>query len=569
MGGKEIQEKGLSPRLESWKEIAAYIHRDIRTSQRWEKELGLPVHRLTNHANSRVFAYKDEIDRWLESETRRGLLAAEDKESRKLGKRWFYTTVLFILMLGVIALYWTTSGNRSRLRKLGEDVVVLPRTSAINYLKLAWTGNQFGVVWKDSHEGEDALYFKIITATGRPLSPDIRLSEIGQKIMDKPSIVWNNDEKSFAVVYQAGNPADLYFVKIDESWKITQFPTPITHDPFDSGGPDMAWTGNGYALIWSNFQHSLQFAMLRPDGTPAMESVTIDGGYDPRYPSLAWNGVTRECAVAWNADVDGKREIYVALLDAQGRVKKKKRVSSYPGWKEWPAITWAGKEYGLVWRDQSTGFWEIFFARIDEAGNILDPGPVPISARRNDCQNAAIVWSGDEYGVAYSAALSTESWASAFIRLDARGRKIGKELVFSEPSSWAPAPALVWGSGFYGTAWISGADQDRAISFNRLSANGAVNLGPVIKFAPEIVKTAGPDGMATVTPEEMDRGSYDPEEGKIELKADEGPYPVGSHNVSLFVRDPQGKTAMARVTLIVRPFLASPSSRPKAEGHSS
>ena len=31
--------------LDSWKEIAAYLRRDIRTVQRWEKQEGLPVHR--------------------------------------------------------------------------------------------------------------------------------------------------------------------------------------------------------------------------------------------------------------------------------------------------------------------------------------------------------------------------------------------------------------------------------------------------------------------------------------------------------------------------------------------
>jgi hypothetical protein len=30
-------------RLDSWKEIAAHLKRDVRTVQRWEKEHGLPV----------------------------------------------------------------------------------------------------------------------------------------------------------------------------------------------------------------------------------------------------------------------------------------------------------------------------------------------------------------------------------------------------------------------------------------------------------------------------------------------------------------------------------------------
>jgi TolB-like protein len=51
--------------LYSWKEIAVYLKRTIKTCRRWEKELGLPVHRLEDSAHARVFAYRDEIDGWL------------------------------------------------------------------------------------------------------------------------------------------------------------------------------------------------------------------------------------------------------------------------------------------------------------------------------------------------------------------------------------------------------------------------------------------------------------------------------------------------------------------------
>lgn len=53
-------------RLDSWKEIAAHMGRDVRTVLRWEKERGLPVHRVPgNRARQPVFAYKAELDEWL------------------------------------------------------------------------------------------------------------------------------------------------------------------------------------------------------------------------------------------------------------------------------------------------------------------------------------------------------------------------------------------------------------------------------------------------------------------------------------------------------------------------
>ena len=49
----------------SWKEIALYLGRGVRTVQRWEAELQLPVHRFGRSERSPVFAFKAELDSWL------------------------------------------------------------------------------------------------------------------------------------------------------------------------------------------------------------------------------------------------------------------------------------------------------------------------------------------------------------------------------------------------------------------------------------------------------------------------------------------------------------------------
>lgn len=55
------------PVLSSWKEIAAYLGRSVRTVQRMEVELGLPVRRPKGHARSSVMAIPQELDTWLKS----------------------------------------------------------------------------------------------------------------------------------------------------------------------------------------------------------------------------------------------------------------------------------------------------------------------------------------------------------------------------------------------------------------------------------------------------------------------------------------------------------------------
>jgi adenylate cyclase len=50
--------------LDSWKAIAAYLHRDVRTVVRWEHDRGLPVHRVPGGGRAGVFALRSELDAW-------------------------------------------------------------------------------------------------------------------------------------------------------------------------------------------------------------------------------------------------------------------------------------------------------------------------------------------------------------------------------------------------------------------------------------------------------------------------------------------------------------------------
>ena len=58
-------------RLDSWKEIAAYLNRGVRTVRRWEREEGLPVHRHVHRVLGSVYAFKSEVDAWRGSGDRR------------------------------------------------------------------------------------------------------------------------------------------------------------------------------------------------------------------------------------------------------------------------------------------------------------------------------------------------------------------------------------------------------------------------------------------------------------------------------------------------------------------
>jgi Tol biopolymer transport system component len=62
--GIPTSERPVDDRLDSWKEIAAYLNRDVTTVQRWEKREGMPVHRHLHDRMGSVYASRAELDAW-------------------------------------------------------------------------------------------------------------------------------------------------------------------------------------------------------------------------------------------------------------------------------------------------------------------------------------------------------------------------------------------------------------------------------------------------------------------------------------------------------------------------
>lgn len=99
------QARPASDRLDSWKEIGAYLKRDVTTVRRWEKRERLPVHRHLHDRRESVYAYAHEIDRWWEQ--RRNHLAEKttaEPLARVGGARRIWISAGALLALAAIAL---------------------------------------------------------------------------------------------------------------------------------------------------------------------------------------------------------------------------------------------------------------------------------------------------------------------------------------------------------------------------------------------------------------------------------------------------------------------------------
>ena len=103
-------------RLDSWKEIAAYLNRDVTTVQRWEKREGMPVHRHLHDRMGSVYAFRAELDAW--SRTRNISAARENGNAApssvlssdpalslsrsRWGLVWAAALVMVVLIIGLV-----------------------------------------------------------------------------------------------------------------------------------------------------------------------------------------------------------------------------------------------------------------------------------------------------------------------------------------------------------------------------------------------------------------------------------------------------------------------------------
>jgi hypothetical protein len=83
-------------RLDSWKEIAAFLHRDVRTVQRWEKQSGLPVHRPADSRLRTAYAFRSELEAWWRAQNVTTVGAGRDADppSAAIPKRWWALAII-------------------------------------------------------------------------------------------------------------------------------------------------------------------------------------------------------------------------------------------------------------------------------------------------------------------------------------------------------------------------------------------------------------------------------------------------------------------------------------------
>lgn len=112
-------------RLDSWKEIAAYLKRSERTVRRWENE-GLPIHRHAHKKKAGIYAYKTEIDTWWNDGRVRLEELERSRTSQKPSRSLWLAVTLASVALAIAVLGRLTYRPRPATLRRIESLAVLP-----------------------------------------------------------------------------------------------------------------------------------------------------------------------------------------------------------------------------------------------------------------------------------------------------------------------------------------------------------------------------------------------------------------------------------------------------------
>lgn len=233
----------------------------------------------------------------------------------------------------------------------------------------------------------------------------------------------------------------------------------LTTDPADSDDPAIAFTGDGYSVVWSDTRNASnrEIYLQRIVGGALVGGnvrLTNATGYSG-YPGMAWSG--SELAIGWeDSRLQTHDEVFFARFDkAGGTISAQVPLSNDFGRAYDPWVVWTGSDFGVTWEDgPSTSNADIYFTTVDPAVGTL---PTPIR-RTNASGNSYLpvaAWTGSEFGLAWEDQ-RTGSFEVYFARSDATGAAVGTDppsLTSTTDAGEAYYPSLAWNGSLYGVAY--------------------------------------------------------------------------------------------------------------------
>ncbi|MEO0081999.1 MAG: hypothetical protein ABIL25_06885, partial [candidate division WOR-3 bacterium] len=276
---------------------------------------------------------------------------------------------------------------------------------------LAFGGANFLVVWTDARSGgDDDIYGARVSSGGTVLDPQgipISTAANGQHV---PALAF--DGANFLVVWfdlRSGNDYDIYGARVTPAGTVLDPQGFAISTAADwQFYPVLAFSGTNFLVVWqddrSGSGYDIYGAHVTPSGTvldPAGIAIST-AAYGQQAPALAFDGTN--FLVVWQDNRSGSNwDIYGARVTPSGTVLDPAgiAISTAANSQSAPALAFGGN-FLVVWRDERSGGYDIYGARVTSAGAVLDPAGIAISTAANSQSAPALAFDGRDFLVVWA-----------------------------------------------------------------------------------------------------------------------------------------------------------------------
>lgn len=305
--------------------------------------------------------------------------------------------------------------NGQVLEPDGIHLSLVPSTQAAP--SVAFDGDNYLVVWQDNRNYQTSnsdIYGTRVTPTGQVLDSIAIPITTKSGTQGSPSVAFGNN--NYFVVWQDNcnsyTQYDIYGTQVSKNGHIFENPNiPISIATGNQESPSIIFYDTMYLVVWEDRRNGIESDIYGArvlqngqmlDTTGIFISTAPNTGFSWWSPSVANDG--NSYLVVWQGDWDNT-DIYGARISQNGQLLDTNGIliSNVANFQLAPSVAFDGSNYLVVWEDGRfyNNSCDIYGARVDQFGSILDPNSIAISTRENfqlapvvcfDGFNFLVVW---------------------------------------------------------------------------------------------------------------------------------------------------------------------------------
>jgi len=309
-------------------------------------------------------------------------------------------------------LHYQQESSKSRADEFLVDtsiVHILVRKEQ-EYPSIAFDGTNYMVVWEDRRSGTTIDIF------GTRITPEgVILDSTGI-----PFCMSANSQRYPAVAFDGSNYLVVWVESRLHATDYDIYGTRVTPEGvvLDSSGiaislvanrplyPSIAFDSVNYLVVWEDYRNdSWDIFGTRVTQTGQVldsSGIAISTAPDRQeYPSIAFGGTNY--IVVWNDCRTGiSSDIYCTRITPAGMILDSTGIAiSTSGRTRLPSVAFDGLNYFIVWQDIYNNSWDIYGARVNQNGAVLDTTGIVLSDAANHQQRPSIVFDGTNYFVVW------------------------------------------------------------------------------------------------------------------------------------------------------------------------